>query len=242
MQRLHDVEGQPVVAAKQAVRALFQQRLQRVRQLGGVLHPVLHQAAVLRDAELRQGAQIPVDAVLVHHIGGRSRDQRDPSGAQAQQQPGHLIGSTRLVVVHLGDLVALAPPDHHIGHRVLAQKIQAGVVLHGAGEDDPVRFVVGQLPFQLGRVRRAGIAQKQVIPPLRRHHADAPHALAQKGQVQLDKMIGDDHAQIVGGRVAGPLGAHDRRRASAGHIVAHPLAGAFADASLARQSAGYRCF
>ena len=237
LQLQRHIESQPVVPAEDAVGASFQHCVQRVDPLGVALDAGADEGRVGLDAQLGQGVKVPFGTVLVDVVAGAAGEQSDPPQAKLKQQPGHFLTGGGLVVVYLGDGGVLGPSDGDKGHLVAAQKFDTGIVLDGAGEDHPVHFVAVELALQLAGVGPGDIAEQQVVPPLGCRRADASHALAQKGQVQVDEVAGDDHGQVVGLAGRG-LGAHRRFSPGLGDVVSHPAAGSLADAALAREGTG----
>ena len=232
----HDLKGDLVITAEDAICFLLQRRLQCINGLPGRFHAGMNQPLVYRHAKFGEPTQITACAVGVDRVDGTAHQQRNALGAQLQKNAGHLAGGSDLIVVCLRDGLVLAAPDEHERCLVLPQKVNAGVICHGVGQDHAVHLVVGQLPLQLRVLGIGGVAQHQVIAALVCHGADAAHALAQKGQIQRNKPLRHDHGNVVGAQLFTAL-CQSGLGAGAPHIGVHLGAGLFADAPLAGKCA-----
>ena len=237
----HDLKGDLIIAAKDAIRLLLQRSLQCIERLPGRFHTGMNEPLVYWHTKFRESTQITAYAVGVDGVDGTAHQQRDPLGAQLQKDACHLAGSRDLIVVCLRDGLVLAASDEHKRCLVLPQKFDAGIIRHGVGQDHAVHLVVGQLPLQLRILGVGGVAKHQVIAALVCHGADAAHALAQKGQIQRNKPLRYDHGNIVGAQFFAAL-CRNRLGAGTPHIGVHLGAGLLADASLSGKCTRYRCF
>ena len=121
--------------------------------------PCADQRLVGLHAELRQTAQEAAQPIGVDGVGAAAAEVGDAACAHLQQHAGHLVGRAHLVVVGLRDLRVVNAADRHKGGVVLLQQIDAGVVRHGAGQDDAVDFVAGKLALQLVGVGLTDVAE-----------------------------------------------------------------------------------
>ena len=201
----HDLKGDLIIAAKDAIRLLLQRSLQCIERLPGRFHTGMNEPLVYWHTKFRESTQITAYAVGVDGVDGTAHQQRDPLGAQLQKDACHLAGSRDLIVVCLRDGLVLAASDEHKRCLVLPQKFDAGIIRHGVGQDHAVHLVVGQLPLQLRILGVGGVAKHQVIAALVCHDADAAHALAQKGQIQRNKALWHDHGNVVGAHLFAAL-------------------------------------
>ena len=232
----HDLKSDLVITAEDAICFLLQRRLQCINGLPGRFHAGMNEPLVYRNAKFCESTQITACAVGVDRVDGAAHQQRDALGAQLQKNAGHLAGGSDLIVVCLRDGLVLAASDKHERRLVLPQKVDAGVVCHGVGQDHAVHLVVGQLPLQLRVLGIGGVAEHQVIAALVCHGADAAHTLAQKGQIQRNKTLRHDHGDVVGAQLFTAL-CQSRLGTGASHIGVYLGAGLLADAPFAGKCA-----
>ena len=154
----HDLKSDLVIAAEDAIRLLLQRSFQCIERLPGRFHAGMNEPLVYRHAKFRESTQITACAVGVDRVDGAAHQQRDALGAQLQKNAGHLAGGSDLIVVCLRDGLVLAASDKHERRLVLPQKVDAGVVCHGVGQDHAVHLVVSQLPPQLRVLGVGGVA------------------------------------------------------------------------------------
>ena len=232
-QLAHQIKGNAIIAAQQAIRVLFQHSLQRVGALLVGFNAGADQRLVGGNTKFRQPAQIAAQAVGVDGVGAAAAQISDAACSHLEQHPRHLAGGAQLVVISLRYIVIFDASDGNKGHTVLLQQVNAGVIAHRAGEDDAVHFMAGQLALQLDGIGIADVTEQQIVPALRRHGADTAHTLAQKRQVQLHEVLGDHQRKIVccTGILPAHWGAAINPRAA--HIGKHLGAGLLAHTSFA---------
>ena len=223
----HDLVGDLIVTAEQAVRLLLKRRLQRVNGLPCRFNAGMNKALIHRHAGLRKAAQIPARAVSVDGVDRAADQQCDPLGAHLQQDAGHLAGGGNLIIVRLRYCLVLAAANQHKRHIILPQQVNTGVVCHGVGQNNTVHLMARQLTLQLGIFCAGGVAQQHVVAALISHGTDAAHTFAQKRKIQCNKALRHNHSDVVGAHLWVFL-----RRLSTGmpHIGEHLGAGFLADA------------
>ena len=154
----HDLKGDLIITTEDAIRFLLQRSFQCINGLSGRFHTGMNQPLVYRYAKFREPTQITARAVGIDRVDGTAHQQCDALGTQLQENAGHLAGGSDLIVVCLRDGLVLAASDKHERRLVLPQKVDAGVVCHGVGQDHAVHLVVSQLPPQLRVLGVGGVA------------------------------------------------------------------------------------